>query len=371
MKTMRILVPRLLDRDNYNAQNLNAKALLSRFSSDDCTWIGLHYGEPDKAVFKNRRVKLVSLWRRRLWLMRMWLLYMQPADALFYPGIEAVDLAGVRWRKKMYPHCPIIATLEGLAGTKAREKQLTDWADHPVYCQPVDQRTMERIDAILDHSDHIIAISPFMAEMGRRLYGDKFSVLPLGIETSIFYPSIEKSEGRKRVVSVGRLEARKRPELFLTLAENFPEADFIWYGDGSLRRALIQEAKSRRLKNIDFPGALCPSELADEFRRANLFVMPSASEGVPKVTQEAAACGLPQVVFGYYETPSVVDGKNGFVVWSDDEFISKVGCLLDDSSLAKSFGLAGSEMAKHWDWNLLAPQWEAAIRSAIARQCSR
>lgn len=371
MKNIRILVPRWLDRDNHNAQNLNAKALLSRLRSEDCIWIGAHYGAPDPAVLKNPHVKLTQLWRRRLWLLRMWLMYLQPADALFYPGIEPVDLAGVRWRKRLYPHCHIIATLEGLAGTEERERQLTDWAGHTVYCQPVNQQSMDRIDGIFFRADHVIAISPFLAEMGRRLYGDKFSVLPLGIDTSLFYPPATKREGRLRVISAGTVTARKRPELFLSMAENFPQAEFIWYGEGSLRCALTEEVQSRKLENISFPGGLPPSELAAEFRRADLFVMPSRSEGVPKVTQEAAACGLPVILFGYYEAPSVVDGENGYVVWDDDELFNRVAELLGKPERAEEMGGNGARLAKNWEWNALVPQWEAAIQNAISRRTQK
>lgn len=361
MNNKRILVPRFLDRDNHNAQNLNAKALLARFAADGSTWIGTHYGDAEPAVLKNPRVKLIQLWRRRLWLPRMWLLYVQPATGLFYPGREAIDEVGVRWRKRLYPSCPIIATLEGLAGAEAREKQLTEWAGHPVYCQRVDQQTMDRVDTILGHADHIVALSPFLADMGRHLYGDKFSVLPLGIDTSIFYPQTEKEGGRMRVVSAGRVDVHKRPELFLTMAESFPQADFIWYGEGSLRHALVEEAQSRKLGNASFPGGLPPTKLADEFRRSDLFVMPSKSEGVPKVTQEAAACGLPVILFGFYEAPTVNDGENGFVVWSDEELFTRVAELLGNPALAEKMGQNGARLARNWEWELLAPQWEQHI----------
>lgn len=358
MSGMRILVPRWLDRDNHNAQNLNAKALLSRFISEDLSWIGAHYGEPDPAVRKNLRIELVQLWRRQLWPLRMWLLYLQPADALFYPGREAIDLAGVRWRKKLYPRRPIIATFEGLAGTEAREQQLSKWAGHTVYCQRVDQQTMDRVDAILGHADHVVALSPFLEKMGRRLYGDKFSVLPLGIDTSIFNPPAAKNAGRARVVSAGRVESHKRPELFLTMADKFPQADFIWYGEGSLRHALADEAAARKLGNVSFPGGLPPAALAEEFRRADLFIMPSKSEGVPKVTQEAAACGLPVILFGYYEAPSVIDGENGFVVWSDEALFSRLAELLGNPERLVTMGQNGTRLAKNWEWDVLAPQWE-------------
>lgn len=366
MSDKRILVPRFLDRDNHNAQCLNAKALLSRFTSEGWTWVSTHYGTPDPAILNNPHVQLTPLWKRSLWQLRMWLLYMQPADALFYPGIEQIDLAGVRWRKKLYPRSPIIATLEGVAGTEAREEQLTEWAGHPVHCQRVNQQVMDRVDAILGHADHIIAISPFLAEMGRKLYGNKLSMLPLGIDTNVFAPLRDKKQERVKVVSAGTFQARKRPELFLELARRHPQADFIWYGNGGDARSALQ-AKALKLGigNLNLPGAVSPKELGAAFRAADIFVMPSVSEGVPKVTQEAAACGLPVVLFGYYETPSVIDGENGFVVWNDDELFARVSELIENRELAVRMGQKGARLANAWDWDVLAPQWESAIKALI------
>lgn len=361
MKSMRILVPRLVDRDNHNPQNLNAKALLSRFASEDGSWLVAHYGEPDQAVLENPRVKSIRLWRRRLWLLRLWLFYLQPGDVLFYPGVEAADASGTLWCRRCYPNRPIIATLEGLAGTEARQAEYSEWAGHPVYCQLVSPAVLHRVDSILQAADHVIAISPFLAEMGRRRYGDKFSVLPLGIDTTVFHPSQEKSIGRIKVVSAGRVEKHKRPEIFLSLAERHPEVDFFWFGEGSLRAALNDEAAARNLENICFAGSLAHSQLADEFRNADIFMLPSLSEGVPKVTQEAAACGLPVVLFGYYEAPSVVDGENGFVVWDDMELFERVTLLIDSPGLRARMGADGTAKSAALSWDIVAPRWEAEI----------
>jgi glycosyltransferase involved in cell wall biosynthesis len=339
--------------------------LLTQFSSEDCVWTATHYGTMDSAAFSSQKVRTVRLWRHRLWMLRMWLLYLQPADLLFYPGVQPVDLAGMRWRRALYPRRPIIALYEGLAGTEARENELSEWAGHPVYCQRVDQRTQDRIDRILQLSDYIIAISPFLAEMGRRRYGDKFSVLPLGIDAAVFYPPTTKREGRKRVVAVGRLESHKRPYLFMRIAGRSPEVDFIWYGEGSLRRTLMRQAAARGLTNISLPGEQSPATLAEALRTADVCVIPSNAEGVPKVSQEAAACGLPVVLFGNFEAPSVVDGVNGFVVWDEDEFEDRVAELLTDPEKASLMGAVGASMAKEWDWDVLAPQWESAITNVF------
>jgi glycosyltransferase involved in cell wall biosynthesis len=365
MKRRRILVPRLLDAAQFNAQNLNAKAILSRVNSEEIKWLATHYDAPDPTVRDNAHVELVKLWRWRFWKLRMFLFYLQTADALFYPGVELVDSTGWRWRKRLYPDIPIIATLEGLGGTEERERQLSEWAGHPVYCQRVSQETMERLDDCLHKADHVVAISPFLARMGKHLYGDKFSVIPLGIDQSLFYTHGIARRARPRVVSAGRVEQHKRPELFLDLAAANPQADFIWLGEGSGRNTLQVEAATRDLENIDFVGLLPEHRLAEVFRTSDLFVMPSKSEGVPKVTQEAAACGLPLVIFGYYEAPTVIDGKNGFVVWDDETFFSRVSELIASPDLRVTMREHSIAMARNWSWDVLAPQWLAKIRDIL------
>jgi len=116
---------------------------------------------------------------------------------------------------------------------------------------------------------------------------------------------------------------------------------------------------------VSFPGALPPADLAASFRASDVFVLPARSEGVPKVTQEAAACGLPQVIFGFYEAPTVIDGDNGFVVWSDEAMAERLGELIEDVALRRRMGDRGVEMAREWSWARVAPLWTERILEAI------
>jgi glycosyltransferase involved in cell wall biosynthesis len=151
----------------------------------------------------------------------------------------------------------------------------------------------------------------------------------------------------------------------LDLARRYPEADFVWYGEGELRRPLADEAARRGLRNLSFAGPLAPSALAEAFRKAEILVLPSLSEGVPRITHEAAASGLAQVIFGFYEAPTVADGINGTVVWSDEELERRLGELLADRERTRAMGMAGVEMARAWTWSRLAPLWQEAITSSV------
>src|SRR5258708_2650220 len=74
-----------------------------------------------------------------------------------------------------------------------------------------------------------------------------------------------------------------------------------------------------------------------------------------------AAAGLAQVVFGYFEAPSVVDDLNGFVVWDDAQFEARLAQLVNDPHLVARMGGAGIQLAQAWEWDRLAPLWEQRI----------
>lgn len=356
-----LFVPTLVDGANHNAQVNNARAILAGW--DQAGWrVRAHaYQAPDQRLAANARIEITRLWRRRAWLAHLFLRYLKPCDLVFYPGGTTADLAGLRWRRRLGRSAPVIATLEGLVGNARREADYSIQAGHPVHCQHVADAVLGRLDALYGLADHIIAISPFLARMGRTRFGDKLSVLPLGIDTGLFHRRQWTQGKRLRVVSAGSVKANKRPALFFELARLYPQADFVWYGEGDLRAELRAQAEVLRLGNLSFPGALPAAELAEAFRAADVFVLPSQSEGVPKVTQEAAACGLAQVIFGYYEAPTVVDGQNGFVVWDDAEFFEKVGQLLDNLAQVEAFGRAGAEMALAWAWPEVARGWRERL----------
>src|SRR5262249_49715062 len=154
---------------------------------------------------------------------------------------------------------------------------------HAVFCQKLRASHLDRVEWMHEYASHIIAISPFLERMALAKYGTKVSCLPLGIDGSLWRCRAPTPRSRPLVVSAGNGRAHKRPETFLDFAKAFPDADFRWYGDGELRMPLASEAKRLGLANVSLPGAIDPERLAEEFASADIFVLPSKSEGVPKV----------------------------------------------------------------------------------------
>ncbi len=301
---IQIFVPRWMNRTDSYAQNANAKALVSRFTNPQVRWTAICSEEPVQSVLKNG-IDVLRLSRSRWWKYELLLAYQRSFDVIFYPGVMWPDEFGMKARRALGRHTPIIATIEGIIADAQAVAQLSDVVGHRVFSQPGVEHAIPRIRWMFETADHVIAISPFLAKVAKFLYGEKISYLPLGIDATTFHSSGRKEPARCRVVSCGTVKNSKNPQLFLQLAARHKDADFVWFGDGQMRLLLLAEGRRMGLDNLAFPGALRPEMLAQEFRNSSIFVLPSHAEGVPKVTQEAAACGLPVVLNGFFEAPTV------------------------------------------------------------------
>ena len=374
-RSRRILFARSVDVDNLNAQSRNIKNILRRWRSSAWRPTAISFREPDPDVVANPLVDIVRISPGKTWRLALWSLYQRPFQAVFCPGIHhRADYIALLSRSLSGRKVPIIATFEGLSGNKAddsREQFYSEQAGHAVYCQKLAPRHLARLEWIYRNSDHIVAISPFLARLASAKFGAKVSQLPLGIERALFGKPASPASGPLIVVCAGNVSPHKRPELFLNFAERFPDAEFRWFGDGELRESLQKRGADLGLKNLSYRGSLSPSQLAKEFARADIFVLPSRAEGVPKVSQEAAAAGLAQIVFGTFESPSVVDDMNGYVVWDDEALTARLSQLLASRELVSRMGAAGVEMAKSWDWNDVAPLWERRIQDCAEQGHSR
>src|SRR5207344_3405762 len=95
---------------------------------------------------------------------------------------------------------------------------------------------------------------------------------------------------------VGRIAPEKNLPLavrsFRALQRLFPQARYIWVGDGPARATLAGQNP-----DFIFAGVKCGEELARHFASADLFLFPSLTETFGNVTLEAMASGLAVVAF--------------------------------------------------------------------------
>ena len=122
------------------------------------------------------------------------------------------------------------------------------------------------------------------------------------------------------LISAGRLEPWKG---MMALVEIMPDllrenANFRLFiaGDGSLAEPVKLKVKELGLESkIALLGRVPHDELMSYFKASKIFVLNTAYEGLPHVTLEAMACGLPIVTTNVCGNPEVVkNGHNGFLV---------------------------------------------------------
>lgn len=128
-------------------------------------------------------------------------------------------------------------------------------------------------------------------------------------------PDIRK---RPQLISVGRLEREKNPQLlleaFALIAPN-SNADLLFVGDGSLRVVLEQRCVELKIEDrVIFSGfSFNPYEFLVD---SDVFVLSSDFEGMSNVIVEALFCGLPIVSTDCPTGPRelLVNGKYGSLV---------------------------------------------------------
>jgi glycosyltransferase involved in cell wall biosynthesis len=100
-----------------------------------------------------------------------------------------------------------------------------------------------------------------------------------------------------------------------------------------------------------YVGQVPRSRVMDEFRRADVFVLPTLCEGMATAHLEAMACGVPVIT-----TPNcgsvVRDGVDGFIVPIRDAtaIADKVELLLADRPLRECMGRSARERAREFTW---------------------
>ena len=129
----------------------------------------------------------------------------------------------------------------------------------------------------------------------------KYDVKVVGIPNPLVPPSevrrVEQNGHRRRLVSLSRLSADKRPDLsiraFASIAADFPDWDFEIYGEGPMCATvtdLINKLAPGRIRLRGFTR-----NPYDVLSGADLFVSTSWVEGFGNSIWEAMACGVPVV----------------------------------------------------------------------------
>ena len=163
----------------------------------------------------------------------------------------------------------------------------------------------------LQAADHVFAVGSVLQQKAVDLgtAPERISNFLCGVDLDRFGPG-DRHEARARLglpavgrilLWIGSMVTIKATERLLwsaaILASEHPDLKVVLVGDGPGREALQQEVDRTPALHgrVTFAGAVAHDMLPDWYRAADLFVLPSRSEGVPTVLLEAMTTGLPFV----------------------------------------------------------------------------
>lgn len=110
-----------------------------------------------------------------------------------------------------------------------------------------------------------------------------------------------------KICTVGRIGFQKNPKIFNEIAENFPNLQFTWIGDGELKNELTSP-------NIKVTGWLDRKDVLKELNNNDIFLLPSLWEGLPISLLEAMYMKKICIVSNVIGNRDVIEnGRNGFI----------------------------------------------------------
>jgi len=159
---------------------------------------------------------------------------------------------------------------------------------------------------------------------------------------------------------------------FARIQEQRPEARLVVVGSGPEGERVHALARELSLRNVDFVGAVKPTEMGRHYDEADVYLNASDIDNMPNSIIESFACGLPVVTTRAGGIPYIVEHeRNGLLVdCGDHEALANSALrLLDDRALAHRLIDEGlSDVQRHYTWDAVGEGWAALYRRLVGAE---
>lgn len=240
--------------------------------------------------------------------------------------------------------------------------------------------------------DKIVALShsdaKYISSFGTNK--EKIIILPNAIDIEEFQPYISKScsdflqkykiDGKKIILFVGQIIPRKGIEYLIKsikyIMKMHSEKNIVCLiiGKGEAMKKMKKIVKKLDLEEfIIFTGEITLNELVSAYESADVYVLPSLSEGLPTTILEALYFGLPVVAT---DIPGIRDHFKDFALLvpprDETELAKALIKLLNDQDLANTLSKNGKELvATNYTWNVVAGQHIEVYKNLISDKFKR
>lgn len=201
---------------------------------------------------------------------------------------------------------------------------------------------------------------------------NRFSVVPNGINTELFYPiaEINREPGRIIVTNSADTPLKGLHHLLPAVAAVAQTRDVRLIVVGTPKKSGMVEKMVRQLglgRIVTFTGRISYGQFVRQYARAAMAVVPSVYEGFGLPAGEAMACAVPVISTTGGALPEVVGDAGVLVPPADaNALAAAITDLLDHPEKARKIGQAGYErVRRHLSWNAVAEKTAAAYERTI------
>lgn len=181
-----------------------------------------------------------------------------------------------------------------------------------------------------------------------------------GVDGSVFHPAAEPAgQDRTRILFVGRLSFLKGADILSYVADNMDgRADIVAAGE-------IRCPVSPKIKQL---GYLTPEQVACEMRLATMLLLPSRLEGLPRVVQEAMACGLPVIATDVGGTRELIGDTGILIPAVAEDALNAINSLAGDENRRRQLAERSTARAKHFNWTETARSYQEVIKAIVKEE---
>lgn len=181
------------------------------------------------------------------------------------------------------------------------------------------------------------------------VHENKIKKIPNGVEVPHKYTK-EFNEVIK-IAFAGRLIKRKKVHHILNSLKPILNSKYLKFqlyiiGDGPEKEKLIVLSKALNLDKLTvFTGEIDNSDVLDIFKKSDVFILPSESEGMSNALLQACANGCIPIVKNISQNRDVITDENGFLfdnIYEISDFLKR----LDDEVLRKRISTAAFQNMK-------------------------
>ena len=202
----------------------------------------------------------------------------------------------------------------------------------------IDEVTIKiELNAIKNYNN-IIAVSKFSKKINEKWFNkNNIEVIYNGIDSNVFKSKISAKILNKSIYYFGTITEKKGlydlALIFNKIVQKYPRATLHLIGKGSQYLEYLKSEVfiEKALLNLVYHGVVEYSQIPQKLLNAHVIVFPTKGENFPFSFLEAMSMEKPVIVSNIEVSKEIiVDGVNGYIAASNQEFIDKIDIVFNN-----------------------------------------